>query len=43
MRGALQQADSRFSRVHRELWDRFQMWNDRNPSENLVYQIKTID
>lgn len=40
MRGAMQQTDSRKSKIHRELWDRFQMWQDRNPSEYLVYSVK---
>jgi len=40
MRGAIIQADSRKSKTHRELWDRFQMWQDRNPSEYLVYKIQ---
>lgn len=43
MRGAIQQADSRFSRVHRQLWGTFNTWEERNPSHNLVYEIKTID
>ena len=43
MRGAIQQADSRFSRVHRELWDRHNAWHDRNPSHNLVYSIRHKD
>lgn len=43
IRGAIQQADSRFSKVHRELLAKFQMWDNRNPSQSLVYRIKTID
>jgi hypothetical protein len=42
-RGAKIQADSRKSKVHREIWDRFQMWQDRNPSEYLVYSIKLVE
>jgi hypothetical protein len=43
MRGALIQADSRKSKVHWALWQRFNTWEDRNPSENLVYSIGDID
>jgi len=39
MRGAIQQADSTKSKVHRDLWRTFNSWDDRNPSENLVYSI----
>jgi hypothetical protein len=43
MRGAMQQADSRKSKIHWELRDRFNMWHDRNPSEYLVYSIVLHD
>lgn len=44
MRGAMQQADSPKSKVHRILWKTYQEWQSvhKNPNLNLVYSVKTM-
>lgn len=43
MRGAMQQAESKYSIIHKILWRTFYYWVEDNPDayERLVYSIKT--
>lgn len=40
MRGAMHQAESKKSKIHRELWARFYAKKKENPESTFVYSVK---
>lgn len=43
MRGAMQQATAKNSKVKNSLWQAFHAWRDKNPNHSLVYKIKACE